>query len=496
MTSRGVICKIYNDHYYLLTQQGDFVRVNGNPPPGCQVGSSIALPRRRRWPAVAGLAAALALAVLAGVLAYPVATPQSNLLAVEFNPGLELAYDSQFSLTGWQGLNPQGQQILAAAELKEGQSLYLALEQLLDICQAEGLLNSGQTVLITSGGDEPDADLLLGALEGRGLNLQVLWLPLARQDYHSEDDGPLRNHLKRLAAQQGEELELETGADVAAVASQMLADAVVEHQVPGWFDNPVLQHLVERHRISHESIQWMQQQGLDSAQIAAVAQHARTQGKSPRKLAELLLEDGEIPELDSASQTSLAQVIEGQPALEYLGELFGHSPGRLVSLLARGLSSDDISLLLLLERHTGSDLDQLLRELEGEEEGVGALARKHDLEGLEEEKQAVNEKIQSIGNNPSQEDARQLARRYGVPPGQAMRLLADGYSLAELEEVIQLSVDSGYRLPEVAQLIEEVDAVDQLLAKLGLQPAGRELDNIRQRIRERVPGPPPGKGRP
>lgn len=491
MTDRGVICKIFSDHYYLLSKEGDFIRIAGNPPPGTGVGSRIAIPRHRRWPAFVSLAAALALVVLASILAFPGSgVAQDNMLAIQFNPGVELAYDGQFTLTGWRGLNDQGQTVVEAIDLEAGQGIYLALEQVLDYCQEQGLLSPGQTVMVTSGGEAPDEDLLLGALEGRGLELQLFWLFLERKSYNSDDAGPLHNYLR----QQDEELALESTEAVLAAARELLPGKAVEHKAAGWFDNPVRQHLVERHRISHNSIQWMQEQGLDAAQIAAVAEQARTEGKSPRQVAELLLAGGEVAELDGACRAILEQVVANEPALEYLGDLFDYSPGRLTSLLARGLSNDDISLLLLLERSTGSDLDQLLAELEEEAGDVPALARKHNVEELDEKQEEVNEKVESIGKNPDREQARELAREYGVPPGQAMGLLADGYNLVELEELLMIVAASDSKIQDVLCLLGQVASMEELFEQLGIELPANQVENIAKRIGSSPSHP--GRGRP
>lgn len=470
MSKKGIICKIHADHYFVLTDQGDFVRVAGFPPRGKWLGSTIVVPKTRQWPLIASLAAALALMVMSAVMIWGSWQPAAdNLLALEVNPGVELAYDDGYQLTGWHGLNQEGQQLLDSLSLNKGENLYIALSWIIDRLGEQELLAEG-TLLVTSGGLRPDEDLLLGVLEGRGADFELIWLALDRDDYDSSEESPLANYLRRLADDRGETPDLSNHQKVAEAARAMAPGGLVAHQARGWFEDPVVQHLVGEFGISHSAVLWLREQGFEDEEIAGIARQARAQGLSPRELAQYYGQDRDFPSLDEEERDGLAFVVERQSALEYLGEQFGHSPGQLTSLLARGFSTEEISVLLLLEQQSGIMLNQLLRELKTLDNIDELVQIYSGSENIPPRKDEVEEKIGRIDRSPHREAAREVAREYGFPPGQAMRLLAEGYTLDEVEEVMAIASAAGLPLQQVVDMLSEGASVDDLWKEFDLDP--------------------------
>ncbi len=469
MSKRGVICKVYADHYFVLTKDGDFVRVAGCPPRGQWLGSEIAVPVTRQWSLIASLAAALAL-MLIGTMAWGFWQPGAdNLLAMEINPGIELAYDDSYLLTGWRGLNQEGQDFVETLELEKGQNLYAVLAEIIEEIHQQELLTSG-TVLVTSGGLSPDEDLLLGALEGRGADFELVWLALARDDYNSTEEGPLAAYLRRLGDERGESPDLSNNQKVAEAARAMLPGGLVSHQARGWFDDPVVQHMVAEFGVSQQAVLRLREQGFADEEIAGMARQAHSRGVA---LGEVAREHGkghQVPPLSDADKEGLAAVVERRSVLEYLGEQFGHSPGQLTSLLARGFSTEEISVLLLLEQQSGMALNQLLRELKTLDSIDELVDMYSDAETMRPRKEEMDDKVRSIDNNPQREAAREVAREYGFPPGQAMRLLSEGYTLKEVEEAMVIATAAGLSLQQVAGMLEGLDNIEQLWDELGLDP--------------------------
>ena len=135
--TKGMVIEIKAQKVVLLTPDGQFIEV---PRPtreircGQEIGYSLPQKRRFFMPAAVMAAAAAVLILFIFISDFPGFTPFKEdpaygYIAMDINPSVELAFNSELEITEVRGINPEGGMLLEG--LKPGDNLFTSLEYLL-----------------------------------------------------------------------------------------------------------------------------------------------------------------------------------------------------------------------------------------------------------------------------------------------------------------------------------------------------------------------------
>lgn len=294
MSKVGIICKIEQNRYYILTERGDFLVRPGTPPAGRGLGDRVKLRSQTIWLRRAAIAAALVLVVTASLHLGPWPKQVNNCLALDINPSLEMIYTDDYQLLDWRAFNKEGKEVLEG--LKRPEDLYSACQAVFLRCLELDLAQDEQDIFVTVATGVPlDTDLLLEALEGKGTRARLHVVRLEEIDYSSKSGSPLRNYLNRKTGK-----AISESAPVAEAARDNLGPelaAILE--VMPWHNNPIVQTIVDRHLVNGPLngplVEEMLNLGLVEDQIAELLELAEGDELTPADIFKMLKDSGLPP---------------------------------------------------------------------------------------------------------------------------------------------------------------------------------------------------------
>ncbi len=156
MKIRGLVVKVKNPHYIILTNDGTYHKVplSGNPSVNVGAQEEFSTAGRPffhfRYLKQAALAASLLIMVLAfGFYNMFIGAEAAAYISLDINPSIELEIDDDLKVTGINLLNPDAVKLMAKISLK-GSSLSTAVELMMSRALQEGYLKPGEKNLILS----------------------------------------------------------------------------------------------------------------------------------------------------------------------------------------------------------------------------------------------------------------------------------------------------------------------------------------------------------
>ncbi|MTI95701.1 MAG: hypothetical protein FH749_09495 [Firmicutes bacterium] len=494
MPKTGVICKIEQDCYYILTPQGDFERIPGAPARGAKLGDRVRV-SSHSWRRLVAVAAALALIVTGVLSLHPGRFPSGSdeyWLALDVNPSIGFKVSETKHVTEIRAYNESGETLLASLELA-GEELYTALGLILAETVSRGFV-AGDVVLSKDINFDLDIDLLAGALESRELALSLRIVELEHAG--SGESSPLREVLSAVAAGYGRELSLDEPGAVAAAAAELLPAAQVV-KTEAWQQDVVAQYLVEKYQVGGELVAEMLE-SFKSEDVALILDYARGQHLSPREVWEEIKGSGKAPaawlETEDVANGDLAVVEDQRQSLDQLASAYQIPAGRLSSLMRKGYSLEELTKLLAMAGRGQDNLTQTIKAYEEADrdplffeygqvpEDESSENGSNDNSGDEFDSDNSSGRD---GDTPSPDpiSVDDLMGRFGVNRGEITRLTAKGYQLAEVWEVFLLAERSGQAVRFVTDQLESSVDWRQFIAQLELQPAAvRDIELLPGRI--------------
>jgi hypothetical protein len=496
---RGVICKVEKHRYYVLTPQGNFESVSGRPPGGLTLGDEVS-GKTASLPMKLLAAAAVFALIFAGSMLAPERGEALYALTIDFNPSLTISYDRALAVQKIRAYNPGGQELVDELASKEGENLYTLLNRLADLALEKGLLqDKGEVFISTEAGVPLDGDLLLGAFEGRGIDLSLVQVTLTKR-IKDKSVSPLRGWLTQLAKEAGDEAGQEA---IQVLAAKYLPPSqAVRSSVPGWFEEPLLQYLVGEYRVRGGFINSLLARGFSGEDIELVLALAQVQklppgqlvkNLEPAKAREVLAEKPGFKLVKDRGQMARDLDLERQ-SLEYLAVEFGYPVGRLTSLLKQVGDTDTLSALLVLERQGAGELQHLVQSLQrlgGNLEKLMAEVKAPGPGKKEEVRQELEKVKENTGRAKKQESIQvdELASQANSSRSNVVWLLARGYTRPQCQAILRAAEASGHSVTSVTRHLEEAKTWSAFLDQLGLRRLQEpQLEQLFQRDK-------PGKGR-
>lgn len=458
MSKTGVICKIEKKRYFILTDSGDFHMRSGLPPAGKGLGdrinygsSSTDLVRK-----LAVVAAALVLIAVSSLQLLPWQSGATQYrMSLDINPSLELVYDQNYRLLEWHAHNLRGENLINAVEMPE--DLYSALAIIFSQCVDSEFVQDEQDIFVTAVAESPlDEDRLLGAFEGHGTAVWLHVVRLARAEYKYNTGSPLRDYLNRKAG-----TELDESEPVAEAALDYLSSELVSSlEVIPWHNNPVVQAFVEKYLVSGRQVAEMLDDGLTPDDIAGLLELAKADKLSPADIYKQLKSSGMTPGqflIEQNQEPGYAKV----PNLsdphwlpEILALEFGHPSGQLSSYLRKGMESQDLQALLILESLGAGKIQKLIKAYE--QNGLDSLLAEVDGVEYDGEFQRLQE-LMGRAEDADLEAAENFAREYKLCKADVIYIFARGYSSKDVRGILEARHPS----QTVKQVLDELENPDE-----------------------------------
>lgn len=452
MSKVGVICRIERGRYFVLTESGDFIMRKGTPPTDLALGDRINLSsspvdlfgfrdKTRRMPARSGwlrgvaVAAVLALAVIASLQLLPLQSGSSSyFLAVDINPSLELEYDQHNQLLAWRAYNQAGKDLLASLEKPD--DVYTALAAIFTRCVELELVQDEHDVFVTAAAEVPlDNARLQGSFEGHGVAVQLHVVRLNKSEYKKDSGSPLRGYLNRKAGTQ-----LDDSSPVAEAALNNLTEELVSSiEIVSWHSNPIVQAFVEKYLVSGKLVEDMISSNMTDEEIAWVLELAEADQLSPSEIFQTLKASGLPPgqflkDYNKPEDVQAPDMMAPGWLPEVLALESGHSAGQISSYLRKGISSDDLQVILAMENLGEGKLEQLVKRLDSE--SIEVLSAEADSAKLAAEHQRIGLIIQQAAAWADSQAVIDLAGAHKAREADVLYILGRGYGIDAAGDIL------------------------------------------------------------
>lgn len=159
--NRGIVMEVQKQSVLVLTSEGEFVKCKKQHRE-YEIGEEILFPQTERvkqhnkllfffWPKRFALAASSVLALCLWLFFNsPAEEKAMAYVAVDINPSLEMAVDSDLHVMKLEAYNEDGRRVLSKLKTWEGEPLSTVVRSIVGLCQQDGYLKSDKQVTITS----------------------------------------------------------------------------------------------------------------------------------------------------------------------------------------------------------------------------------------------------------------------------------------------------------------------------------------------------------